>query len=105
MKIQRVASYRTTDGKTFSDKKDAQTHQKTLDRLDELEALIRDRLQLQDEGDLRGYTARVLAETLLENADALRGILPQRAKSDPDAIDALIAEQQAALGQTPATVQ
>jgi dsDNA-binding SOS-regulon protein len=102
MKIQRVASYRTTDGKTFDGKKDAQTHQKTLDRLDSLKGLVLSGLS-------NGVTAPTdelvdeIATFILNNADELRSILPQRAKSAD--LDAFIAEQQAGLGQTPATVQ
>jgi len=102
MKIQRVASYRTTDGKTFNDKKDAQTHQKTLDRLDSLKVLVANGMA----NDVTAPTDELVDEIatfILNHADDLRSILPQRAK--PTELDAFIAEQQAGLGQTPATVQ
>jgi dsDNA-binding SOS-regulon protein len=54
IKIKRIASYQTNDGQTFTDKKDAQAHQKTLDRRAEMQSLIRDAFQLQDAAFLDG---------------------------------------------------
>lgn len=91
MKIKRVAVYETSDGETFADKKLAQAHQKHLDRLEHLESLVRDAFQLQDVGYLDGITAEDMAQTILDNAELIRTILPQRAKT----VEAVPAEAQA----------
>jgi dsDNA-binding SOS-regulon protein len=109
MKVKRVASYETTDGKVFLEKKDAQKHQKNLDRRVELEQLVAAQFPHSPDSEryLDAVTVSDVAQFVLDNADELRAILPQRAKpgaeSAPDALDEFIAERRAA--QTPATVQ
>jgi dsDNA-binding SOS-regulon protein len=80
MKIKRVASYETTDGQIFTDKKDAQAHQKTLDRIDQLEELVAVGLPSLHVGTSAAQVARFV----LVNADAIRAILPQRAAKTTD---------------------
>jgi dsDNA-binding SOS-regulon protein len=118
MKIKRVASYETTDGQVFTDKKAAHQHQKHVDRLSDLQNLITEAFSTSDPNPHLAYldevTVATLAAFLLDNADELRAILPQRAKSDPDgfvadlteALGAEKAQQLAAdLAQPPVTVQ
>jgi dsDNA-binding SOS-regulon protein len=128
MKIKRVASYETTDGQVFADKKAAQAHQKTVDRLTQLQKMIAEAFSTSDDNPHNAYleevTVATLAAFLLDNADELRAILPQRAKPDADgfvaglkeglkesldngAKDPLLAEAALAslTAKTPATVQ
>jgi dsDNA-binding SOS-regulon protein len=88
MKIKRVASYETTDGQIFTDKKDAQAHQKELDRIDALVVLVDEKVRpygaLTDTGEtarehLIEITFGELAQFVTHNADAIRALLPQRA--------------------------
>jgi dsDNA-binding SOS-regulon protein len=88
MKIKRVAQYQTSDGLTFAEKKDAQAHQKKLDRIESLIALIDDKASvygtLSSPGEhtrenLLEITYGELAYFIANNADAIRELLPQRA--------------------------
>ncbi|MFT4064345.1 hypothetical protein [Paraburkholderia sp.] len=93
MKVKRVASYQTTDGQTFADKKAAQAHQKEVDRRKALKDLIDDKLE--DDLFSGDVTSLTLVSFILENADAIRSILPQRAKPEPDFVGELISAQAA----------
>jgi dsDNA-binding SOS-regulon protein len=77
MKIKRVAQYQTSDGQTFAEKKNAQAHQKALDRRDNLAEIIKAKGEYIA-SDAAGY-AEYIADLILENADAIRAVLPQRA--------------------------
>jgi dsDNA-binding SOS-regulon protein len=116
MKIKRVASYETTDGQVFTDKKAAQQHQKNVDRKDALIKLINERANnysanVTRVGDLSDHWMSVdfgeIANFILDNADELRAILPQRAKSEPepDFMGELIAANAAQGQEGAATVQ
>lgn len=93
MKIKRVAQYQTSDGQTFADKKGAQAHQKELDRIDSLIGLFDG--NAENYGGLTGTSENVrdftiqftygdLAQFLVDSADELRAILPQRTKPVED---------------------
>jgi uncharacterized protein (DUF1778 family) len=73
------AQYETSDGKVFEDKGEASKHQTMLDRRSKIEALIKAQLEYIS-SDADGY-ADYIAQFILDNADALREILPKRAKS------------------------
>ncbi|MDP9155334.1 MAG: hypothetical protein M3O74_13900 [Pseudomonadota bacterium] len=77
-----VASYQTTDGKTFDKKDDAAKHQRELDRKAKLEELVAGQFQHSPDNMryLDAATVGDVARFIIENADALREILPKRAK-------------------------
>jgi hypothetical protein len=74
------AEYQTTDGKVFSDKGEAATHQRELARLEELKALIKSGLTTGRTEPTDELTVE-LANFIVDHADKLRDILPKRAKS------------------------
>ena len=75
-----VASYETTDGKTFTSKSEAQTHQRDLKRINELDALVK-RGMSDGVTTVNDSVAAQIAAFLLVYADELREILPKRAAS------------------------
>jgi hypothetical protein len=83
-----VASYETTDGKTFTDKTEAAKHQANLKRLDLIEDAVFEKLLKRWADDkfnqfspIPNVSVNQIANFILDNADALREILPKRAKS------------------------
>jgi hypothetical protein len=78
-----VASYETTDGKQFTDKGEAAKHQANLDRTKKIADLVA--AQFETSPDSMQYldsaTPTDIAQFIILNADALREILPKRAKS------------------------
>jgi hypothetical protein len=78
-----VASYQTTDGKTFDKKEDATKHQAALARQAKIEELVAGQFQHSPDSQryLDAATVGDVALFIIENADALREILPKRAKS------------------------
>jgi hypothetical protein len=87
MKIKRVAHYQTTDGSTFDNKKDAQTHQRELDRFESLVDLISGaffKTSPSSAFDLGTITVGDVAQLLIDKADELRSILPQRSAKTTD---------------------
>lgn len=100
MKIKRVASYETTDGQVFTDKKAAHKHQAQIDRFEKLKVLVAGGF-----GTAVYMDVSDVASFILDNADAIRAILPQRAKTEPDFVGEMMAAN-AAQGQAgAATVQ
>jgi dsDNA-binding SOS-regulon protein len=95
--------WNTTDGKTFTSKKEAATHQADLDRLDTVKALLENNLPAPvtlTDAQITEITALIVV-----HADALREILPKRAKpeaptpeADPAAVLAAAANAQAVAG-------
>jgi dsDNA-binding SOS-regulon protein len=75
-----VASYETTDGRTFTSKSEAQTHQRDLKRIQELDALVK-RGMSDGVTTVDDAMAANIAAFLLVYADELREILPKRAAS------------------------
>jgi dsDNA-binding SOS-regulon protein len=75
-----VASYQTTDGQTFSNKEDAQKYQAHLDRLSKIGALVKANMADAVTTPTDELAAEI-ALFIVQNADALREILPKRAKS------------------------
>lgn len=78
--LKRIAAYQTTDGQTFDDKDVAKKHQAELDRMAKVKELVANGMGAVDmtEGDDL-YT--VIANMIVSNADALREILPKKAKA------------------------
>ncbi|KVH05419.1 hypothetical protein WS84_28210 [Burkholderia anthina] len=78
--LKRIAAYQTTDGQTFDDKDVAKKHQAELDRMAKVKELVANGMGTVDmtEGDDL-YT--VIANMIVTNADALREILPKKAKA------------------------
>src|SRR5467141_769458 len=77
-----VASYETTDGRTFATKPEAQTHQRDLSRINELDALVK-RGMSDGVTTVNDQLAAQIAAFILVYADELREILPKRAASAP----------------------
>jgi dsDNA-binding SOS-regulon protein len=77
-----VASYETTDGRTFTDKAEAAKHQAELTRLDNVAALVKQCIH-RDDVQNDPTLARDVAAFIVENGHLLREILPKRAKSAP----------------------
>jgi thymidine kinase len=77
------AQYETSDGQTFESKVDAMKHQADLDRVRKVMELVA--AQLPNSEDSMQYldavTVNQVACFIVDNADALREILPKRAKS------------------------
>lgn len=100
MKVKRIASYETTDGKLFTDKIDAKLHQRELDRRANLAKLVTDTLKDEMIAGEVIFRPESLADWLLANQEAIRNLLPQRkpkgeGKQEP-AADAGTGEQPAA---------
>lgn len=78
--LKRIAAYQTTDGQTFDDKDVAKKHQAELDRMAKVKELVAKGMGAIDmaEGD---DLYAVIANLIVSNADALREILPKKAKS------------------------
>ncbi|KVH64448.1 hypothetical protein WS89_03970 [Burkholderia sp. MSMB1072] len=84
--LKRIAAYQTTDGRTFDDKLDAKKHQIELDRREKVESLVKAKFaELGTPADSSTYLDEVtvgdIALFILNNADALREILPKKAKA------------------------
>ena len=79
------AEYQTTDGKTFNDKGEAAKHQAHLNRLSSIEEMLKAQLPTTEDGYLDAVGVDGVARFIVENADALREILPKRAKSEKGA--------------------
>ena len=78
MKVKRIASYETTDGKLFTEKNDAKNHQRELDRHAQLAKLVEDTMKGEMLGGEVIFSPASLATWLIEQQEALRAILPQR---------------------------
>ncbi|KVQ35728.1 hypothetical protein WK03_35255 [Burkholderia cepacia] len=78
--LKRIAAYQTTDGRTFDDKDVAKKHQAELDRMAKVKELVAKGMGAVDmaEGD---DLYAVIANLIVSNADALREILPKKAKA------------------------
>ncbi|WP_244130734.1 hypothetical protein [Burkholderia pyrrocinia] len=78
--LKRIAAYQTTDGLTFDDKDLAKKHQVELDRMAKVKELVAKGMGAVDmaEGD---DLYAVIANLIVANADALREILPKKAKA------------------------
>lgn len=87
-----VASYQTTDGKTFASKSEAQTHQRDLKRINELDALVK-RGMSDGVTTVNDQMAAQIAAFILVYADELREILPKRAASAPAATETPVPTQ------------
>jgi dsDNA-binding SOS-regulon protein len=81
-----VASYETTDGKTFTSKSEAQTHQRDLKRINELDALVK-RGMSDGVTTVNDQMAAQIAAFILVYSDELRDILPKRSASAPAAVE------------------
>ena len=77
-----VASYETTDGKTFASKSEAQSHQRDLKRINELDALVK-RGMSDGVTTVNDQMAAQIAAFILVYSDELRDILPKRSASAP----------------------
>jgi hypothetical protein len=79
------AQYETSDGQTFESKVDAMKHQADLDRVRKVMDLLTANLQFRTVGACDyladSTTVNEVATFIVDNADALREILPKRAKS------------------------
>jgi phosphoenolpyruvate-protein kinase (PTS system EI component) len=75
-----IASYETTDGKTFSDKGEAAKHQAHLNRIKNIAVLVKAGMAT-NATEPTDELALDVAQFIVDNADALREILPKRAKS------------------------
>ncbi|NTX18021.1 hypothetical protein [Burkholderia cepacia] len=78
--LKRIAAYQTTDGRTFDDKDVAKKHQAELDRMAKVKELVAKGMGAVDmaEGD---DLYAVIANLIVSNANALREILPKKAKA------------------------
>jgi hypothetical protein len=86
-----VASYQTTDGQVFEDKAEAVKHQADLDRVRKVAELVDTKAGLYAATVTRNGDSVIehwgtfdfgsIARFIIDNADALREILPKRAKS------------------------
>jgi hypothetical protein len=103
------ASYQTTDGQTFSDKNEAAKHQANLDRLTKVEDIVRASLSVTDAGGILHplTTVNDVARLIVDNADALREILPKRAKAAPQPLNAIgeLAAASVGLPQVPVKLE
>ncbi|CAG9229277.1 hypothetical protein [Burkholderia vietnamiensis] len=84
--LKRIAAYQTTDGRTFDDKDAAKKHQTELDRVGKIEALVKAEFapgvnNAESFTYLDEVTVGGVALFILNNADALREILPKKAKA------------------------
>ena len=86
-----VASYETTDGRTFTSKSEAQAHQRDLKRISELEALVK-RGMSDGVTTVNDQMAAQIAAFVLVYADELREILPKRAVSAPAPLEPPVPE-------------
>jgi len=88
-----IASYETTDGKTFSDKGEAAKHQAHLNRIKNIAVLVKSGLAT-NATEPTDELALEVAQFIVDNADALREILPKRAKPvTPASQTGLVGEQ------------
>lgn len=79
------AQYETSDGQTLESKVDAMKHQADLDRVRKVMDLLTAKLPFRTAGACDyladSTTVNEVATFIIDNADALREILPKRAKS------------------------
>lgn len=104
MKVKRIASYETTDGKLFTDKNEARNHQRELDRHAELAKLVQDTMAADMLAGEIILTPARLATWLIEQQESLRSILPQR-KPKTDAGEAPAQDSPAANDASPASTE
>jgi len=94
-----IASYETTDGKTFSDKGEAAKHQAHLNRIKNIAVLVKSGLAT-NATEPTDELALEVAQFIVDNANALREILPKRAKPvTPASQTGLVGEQPPVKGE------